>query len=71
MPTPIGGSRKKQTLKLPVMFYSEAAIDLLGLRSDVYQTGIFDVLAEHAGSPSITKSFKSTIRERMMFGKST
>ncbi|KAJ1333101.1 phototropin [Microdochium nivale] len=73
MPTPSGsrGSSKKQTLKMPVVFYSEAAADLLGLRSDVCQSGIFDVLSEHAGSPSMTKSFKATIRERVMFGKST
>ncbi|KAH7031474.1 uncharacterized protein B0I36DRAFT_323976 [Microdochium trichocladiopsis] len=71
MPTPSGSGRKKQSLKLPIIFYSEAAVDLLGLRSDVSQSGIFDVLTEHAGSPSITKSFKATIRERIQFGKST
>lgn len=70
MPTP-SGSRKKQSMKLPIMFWSDAVVDLLGLRSDIYQSGVFDVLSEQSGSPSMTKSFKATIRERVQFGKST
>ncbi|KAI1775537.1 hypothetical protein F4818DRAFT_52770 [Hypoxylon cercidicola] len=69
-PTP-SGTRKKQSLKLHVMFYSDEAADILSIRSDVTQMDIFRVLADKAHSSSITKSFKSTIRERIACGKST
>ncbi len=66
-------SRKKQqqqSLKLNVAFYSDAAAELLSIRGDATRLGIFQVLEDHANSPSITKSFKSLVRERIEFGKS-
>ncbi|KAI1373988.1 hypothetical protein F4677DRAFT_185341 [Hypoxylon crocopeplum] len=70
IPTP-SGTRKKHSLKLHVMFFSEAAADILSIRGDITQMDIFRVLADKAHSPSITKTFKSMIRERVGCGKST
>ena len=69
LPTPTAGPRKRPSLKLHVAFHSEAAAELLPLRGDVRGMGIFQVLEYYARSPSITKSFKSLIRERIEFGK--
>lgn len=63
-------SKKKQSLKLNVAFYSDAAAELLCIRGDATRMGIFQVLEDHANSPSITRSFKSMVRERIEFGKS-
>lgn len=67
-PTPTG-TRKKQSLKFHVMFYSEEAADLLSIRKDITEMDIFRVLADKARSPSITKTFKSVIRERIECGR--
>ncbi|KAI1334428.1 hypothetical protein F5Y15DRAFT_289439 [Xylariaceae sp. FL0016] len=69
-PTPLG-SRKKQSLKLSVSYYSSDAADLLSTRNDLTHSDIFHLLANKANSPSVTKSFKATIRERIECGKST
>ncbi|KAI0161945.1 hypothetical protein GGR52DRAFT_576239 [Hypoxylon sp. FL1284] len=64
------GSRKKQSLKLHIIFYSDEAANILSIRDDVTYVDVFRVLEDKARSPSITKSFKSTIRERLACGKS-
>ncbi|KAI1764484.1 hypothetical protein GGR53DRAFT_320558 [Hypoxylon sp. FL1150] len=69
-PTP-SGTRKKHMFKLHVMFYSDEAASLLSIHSDITEMDIFRVLADKSHSPSITKSFKSTIRERIACGKSS
>ena len=68
-PTPTVGPRRRPSLKLHVAFHSEAVAELLPLRGDVRGVGIFQVLEYYAHSPSITKSFKSLVRERIEFGK--
>jgi hypothetical protein len=64
-------ARKKSSTKLVVAFYSEAAVELLSVRTNISQADIFHVLAEKAGSPSVTKTFKSAVREKLDKGKST
>jgi phototropin len=62
-------SRKKGSSSLSVAFCSRAALEALGLgmAADVImKKDIFTVLAEHANSPSVTKSFKTTVRERVL-----
>lgn len=69
-PTP-SGTRKKHNFKLHIMFYSDEVASLLSISSDITEMDIFRVLADKSHSPSVTKSFKSTIRERIACGKST
>ncbi|KAI1083379.1 hypothetical protein F5B20DRAFT_402631 [Whalleya microplaca] len=64
-------TRKKLNLKLRVGFYSEEIAQLLSLRYDHTEMDIFHVLVDKTNSPSVTKSFKTTIRERIECGKST
>ncbi|KAK7956455.1 uncharacterized protein PG986_005677 [Apiospora aurea] len=66
-----GKSGKKHSPKLPVAYYNEAAVDLLSIRGDVTGADIFQVLADKAHSPTVTRSFKSTVRERLAEGRST
>ncbi|KAH6984693.1 hypothetical protein BKA56DRAFT_631048 [Ilyonectria sp. MPI-CAGE-AT-0026] len=52
--------------KLSVSFFSQAMVDALdlGMAADaIRQKDVFDVLAEQATIPSVTKAFKSTVRE--------
>lgn len=62
-------------VQLPVAFCSPAAFESLGsgVRSiaDVVGTNIFDVFADKANSPSVTKSFKSTVRASLAEGRNT
>ena len=70
--SPLGGkSTKKHSSKLLVAYYNEAAVDLLSIRADVTGADIFHVLADKARSPTVTRSFKSTVRERLADGLST
>ncbi|RYP66537.1 hypothetical protein DL770_008779 [Monosporascus sp. CRB-9-2] len=68
-PTPTAGTRRRQSLKLKIAFYSEAAAELLSIRGDATGLGIFQFLEQQGRSPSITKSLKSLVRERIEFGK--
>ncbi|KAK6082607.1 hypothetical protein SCUP515_02362 [Seiridium cupressi] len=68
-PTP--GARKKHSSKLMVSFYSDAVLELLSLPSDIAQADIFQLLAETAHSPSVTKTFKASVRESIDRGEST
>ena len=68
-PTPTVGPRKRPSLKLHVAYHSEAAAEILPMRGDIRGLGIFQVLEDYAHSPSITKSFKSLVRERVEFGR--
>ncbi|RYO94775.1 hypothetical protein DL766_000038 [Monosporascus sp. MC13-8B] len=68
-PTPTAGSRKRESLKLKIAFYSEATAELLSIRGDATGLGIFQFLEQQGRSPSITKSLKSLVRERIEFGK--
>ncbi|KAH9908373.1 hypothetical protein F4778DRAFT_776673 [Xylariomycetidae sp. FL2044] len=69
----IRGSSKKHSLKLRVAYYSEDMARLLSLNrgDDARHQDIFHVLAERANSPTVTKSFKALVRERVEAGKST
>ncbi|KAI5464931.1 hypothetical protein BGZ63DRAFT_379021 [Mariannaea sp. PMI_226] len=52
--------------KLSVAYFSQAMVDALdlGMAADVIRgKDIFDVLAEQATLPNVTKAFKSTVRE--------
>ncbi|KAH7143750.1 hypothetical protein EDB81DRAFT_506316 [Dactylonectria macrodidyma] len=52
--------------KLSISFFSQAMVDALdlGMAADaIRQKDVFDVLAEQATIPSVTKAFKSTVRE--------
>lgn len=69
-------SNKKSSsrhLQLPVAFCSPAALESLGpgARSvaDVVGASIFEVLSDKAHSPSVTKSFKSTVRASLAEGR--
>lgn len=68
-PTPTG-TRKKKSLKLHALSYSDEAAELLSIRGDISQLDIFRVLEDKSHSPSITKSFKSMVRERIVCGRS-
>ncbi|KAK1985439.1 hypothetical protein LZ30DRAFT_584142 [Colletotrichum cereale] len=60
---------KRKAAKLSVAFCSAAALDALGLghlADSITHRDIFAVLSDLADSPSITKSFKNTIRERIV-----
>ncbi|KAK6212502.1 hypothetical protein LQW54_005276 [Pestalotiopsis sp. IQ-011] len=56
-------AKKKHSSKLMVSFYNEAVLELLSLPSDIAQEDIFHLLSEQARSPSVSKSFKSSVRE--------
>ncbi|KAK7397966.1 hypothetical protein QQX98_012659 [Neonectria punicea] len=52
--------------KLSISFFSQAMVDALdlGMAADaIRQKDVFDVLAEQATIPSVTKAFKSTVRD--------
>jgi phototropin len=54
---------------LNVAICSQAALDVLGLgmaADAIAGRDIFTVLAEQAGSPSVTKAFKTTVREQVL-----
>ncbi|KAF9872369.1 hypothetical protein CkaCkLH20_10196 [Colletotrichum karsti] len=60
---------KRKAPQLSVAFCSAAALDVLGLglvTDSITHRDIFTVLSELADSPSITKSFKNTVRERVV-----
>ncbi|OLN97640.1 Blue-light-activated histidine kinase 1-like protein 1 [Colletotrichum chlorophyti] len=60
---------KRKAAQLSVSFCSAAALEALGLgfvAESITHRDIFAVLAELAESPSITKSFRSTVRERVI-----
>ncbi|KAH8204899.1 hypothetical protein TruAng_000938 [Truncatella angustata] len=63
-------ARKKHSSKLMVSFYSDAVLDLLSLPSDIAQADIFHLLAETAHSPSVTKTFKTQVRDSLDQGES-
>ncbi|KAI0379254.1 hypothetical protein F5Y04DRAFT_131433 [Hypomontagnella monticulosa] len=65
------GTKARRSLKMDVMFYSEEAADMLSVYDDITHMDIFRVLSGKARSPSITKYFKSGIRDRVACGKST
>ncbi|KAK8868309.1 Blue-light-activated histidine kinase 1 [Apiospora arundinis] len=66
-----GKSAKRNSAKLLVAYYNKAAVDLLSIRGDVTGADIFQVLADKARSPTVTRSFKSNVRERLVDGLST
>ncbi|RYP57619.1 hypothetical protein DL769_009382 [Monosporascus sp. CRB-8-3] len=70
-PTPTAGTwrRRRQGLKLKIAFNSEAAAELLSIRGDAAGLRIFKFLEQRGRSPSITKSLKSLVGERIEFGK--
>ncbi|KDN63410.1 hypothetical protein CSUB01_11578 [Colletotrichum sublineola] len=60
---------KRKVAQLSVAFCSAAALEALHLRhlaETITHRDIFAVLSELADSPSITKSFKNTVRERIV-----
>ncbi|RYP71924.1 hypothetical protein DL771_004527 [Monosporascus sp. 5C6A] len=68
-PTPTAGTRRRQSLKLKIAFYSETAAWLLSIRRDAAGPGIFQFVEQQGRSPSITKPLKSLVRTRIEFGK--
>lgn len=66
--TPI--AKKKHSSKFMVSFYSDAVLELLSLSGDIAQADIFHLLAEKVHSPSITKHFKTSVRESVDQGES-
>ncbi|CAN8102429.1 unnamed protein product [Discula destructiva] len=61
--------------QLPLAFCSKFALESFGgsvkhTAADLVGLGIFDVLSDKARSPSITNSFKSTVRENLAKGRS-
>jgi phototropin len=74
-----GGSDKKSVrAQLPVTFCSAAVLDSLSnggsavpkCLADVIGYSVFEVLSEAGSSPSINKSFKSTVRANLAEGRS-
>lgn len=63
-------ARKKHSSKFMVSFYSDAVLELLSLSGDIAQADIFHLLAEKAHSPSVTKHYKTTVRESIDQGES-
>lgn len=63
------GVRKKTSTKFFITNYADAATELLSVNADVSQCSIFGVLSDKANSPSITKSFKTAIRESVDRGE--
>lgn len=65
--------KKSSRLQLPVSFCSSTALESLGYgvrtAADVIGYSIFDVLSDKGNSPSISKSFKSTVRATIADGK--
>ncbi|GKT45195.1 phototropin-1 [Colletotrichum spaethianum] len=60
---------KRKAAQLSVAYCSNAALEALGLShfaDNITHRDIFTVLSELADSPSITKSFKNTVRERIL-----
>ncbi|KAM0325942.1 hypothetical protein ACHAQA_007247 [Verticillium albo-atrum] len=60
---------KDRPSRLDVAFASQAALTILGIELSVEavtRQDIFTVLADHANSPSVTKSFRNTVRERVL-----
>ncbi|KAI8281902.1 hypothetical protein K4K56_011538 [Colletotrichum sp. SAR 10_98] len=60
---------KRKAPQLSVAYCSAAALDVLGLgpvADSITHRDIFTVLSELADSPSVTKSFKNTVRERVI-----
>ncbi|GJD00576.1 K+-channel erg-like protein [Colletotrichum higginsianum IMI 349063] len=60
---------KRKATQLSVAFCSAAALDALGLglfADSIAHRDIFAVLSELADSPSVTKSFRNTVRERIL-----
>ncbi|KAK1715193.1 hypothetical protein BDP67DRAFT_399671 [Colletotrichum lupini] len=60
---------KRKAAQLSVAFCSAAALEALGLglfADSITHRDIFTVLSDLADSPSITKSFKNTVRERVI-----
>ncbi|KAM9876229.1 hypothetical protein VDGE_00799 [Verticillium dahliae] len=66
---PSPGSDKEKSWRLDIAFASQDALAILGIDQTVQavtRQDIFTVLAEHAQSPSVTKSFRNTVRERVL-----
>ncbi|TDZ15689.1 Blue-light-activated histidine kinase 1 [Colletotrichum orbiculare MAFF 240422] len=62
-------SKRKAPPRLSVAFCSAAAVEALGLGAvadSVTHRDVFAVLSDLADSPSITKSFRNTVRERVV-----
>ncbi|KAK1594104.1 uncharacterized protein LY79DRAFT_513059 [Colletotrichum navitas] len=60
---------RRKVAQLSVAFCSAAALDALGIRhlaDSIMHRDIFAVLSEEADSPSVTKSFKNTVRDRIV-----
>lgn len=60
---------RKLPPKLNIAYSSQAVIEILGLgmaADAILHRDVFDVLAEQANSPSVTKSFKSTVRDTVL-----
>ncbi|KAK2039213.1 hypothetical protein LZ31DRAFT_606929 [Colletotrichum somersetense] len=60
---------RRKVAPLSVAYCSAAALEALGIRhlaESITHRDIFAVLSEQADSPSITKSFKNTVRERIV-----
>ncbi|KAJ0159247.1 Blue-light-activated histidine kinase 1 [Colletotrichum tanaceti] len=66
---PADPNKRKTSQQLSVAFCSAAALDALGLglfADSVAHRDIFAVLSDLADSPSVTKSFRNTVRERIL-----
>ncbi|KAK2003325.1 hypothetical protein LX36DRAFT_566425 [Colletotrichum falcatum] len=66
---PAADPHRRKPAQLGVAFCSAAALDALGIRhlaDGVTHRDIFAVLSEMAESPSVNKSFKNTVRERVV-----
>lgn len=60
---------RKMPPKLNISYCSQGVIEVLGLgmaADAILQKDVFDVLAEQANSPSVTKAFKSTVRDTVL-----
>lgn len=68
-----GLREKKSRAQMPLTFSSSATMDALGIGgqdyADVHGMDIFQVLSERAGSSSINKAFKSTVRASLSEGR--
>lgn len=74
-PSRIGGrhDKKETRVQLPLAFCSSATLQCFGpgnhAAAGVAGQNVFDVLSEKARSPSVTRSFKSTVRASLAEGR--
>lgn len=65
--------KKSSRVRMPVQFCSSAALESMGPGcrnlANVLGLEVFEMLAEKANSPSVTKTFKSTVRASLAEGR--